>query len=141
MLDEPTTVVWGSEAAAPLFAAVAAPVLRHLGIAPADLPSVQLVRTAEPAVPAAGSPPPPLAAPLMEPDAAEPVMPDLAGRSLRQALVLLAGYDLEVSVVGRGMVVRQTPLPGAAVAAGSACRLELAPPGGGAAPAARGTPS
>ena len=31
LLDEPKTVVWGSEAAAPLFAAVAAPALRHLG--------------------------------------------------------------------------------------------------------------
>jgi cell division protein FtsI (penicillin-binding protein 3) len=141
MLDEPKTVAWGSEAAAPLFAAVAAPVLRHLGIPPADLPSVQLVRAAEPAVPDAGPPLPPLAAPLMEPDAAEPVMPDLAGRSLRQALVLLAGYDLEVSVVGRGMVVRQTPPPGAAVPAGSACRLELAPPGERASPAAGGMPS
>src|SRR5262249_62201408 len=46
MLDEPKTVAWGSEAAAPVFAAVAAPILRHLGLSPSDLPSVQLVRTA-----------------------------------------------------------------------------------------------
>jgi cell division protein FtsI (penicillin-binding protein 3) len=142
MLDEPKTVAWGSEAAAPLFAAVAAPALRQLGIPPADLPSVQIVRTAaEPAAPDPGSPLVPLIAPLMEPDAAEPLMPDLAGRSLRQALGLLAGYDVEVSVVGRGMVVRQTPPPGAPMAAGSFCRIELAPPGGVAVPAAKETPA
>ncbi|HEV8675228.1 MAG TPA: penicillin-binding transpeptidase domain-containing protein [Methylomirabilota bacterium] len=126
MLDEPKTVAWGSEAAAPIFAAVAGPALRYLGIPPADVPSVPLLRAA--AEPAAVS------VPLTAADGAEAVMPDLVGRSLRQALTLLAGYDVEVAIAGRGVVVRQTPAPGAALAPGAFCRLELAPP----ATAARG---
>ena len=47
LLDEPKTVVWGSEAAAPIFAAVAAPVLRHLDVTPTEaVPAVQIVRAA-----------------------------------------------------------------------------------------------
>ena len=50
-------------------------------------------------------------APLVAPETGEPTMPDLAGRSLRQALALLAGYDLDLEVVGRGLVVGQAPSP------------------------------
>ena len=39
LLDEPKTVAWGSEVAAPLFAAVAAPALRYLGVPPTNQPS------------------------------------------------------------------------------------------------------
>ncbi len=125
LLDEPKTVVWGSEAAAPIFAAVAAPVLRHLDVPPSDsVTAVQIVRGG-PADRAPDSP----AAPGLEPSPGQdPVMPDLTGRSLRQALGALAALDVEVSVSGRGLVVRQSPAPGTAVGPGVFCRLELAPP-------------
>ena len=55
--------------------------------------------------------------------------PDLTGKSLRQALTLLGPLELDVAVAGRGVVVRQTPAPGTALAPGASCRLELAPPG------------
>ena len=58
----------------------------------------------------------------------EGMMPDLTGKSLRQALALLGALDLDVAVVGRGVVVRQRPEPGAALVPGMPCRLELAPP-------------
>ena len=125
LLDEPKTVVWGSEAAAPIFAAVAGPVLRHLDVAPTEaVPPVQIVRAAgrdaerePPAEPAAG----------MSPDG-EALMPDLTGKSLRQALALLGALDVDVAVAGRGLVVRQTPAPGTPLGPGASCRLELAPP-------------
>jgi cell division protein FtsI (penicillin-binding protein 3) len=125
LLDEPKTVVWGSEAAAPIFAAVAAPVLRHLDVAPTEsVPSVQIVRASgrdaerePPADPAAG----------MSPDG-EALMPDLTGKSLRQALALLGALDVNVAVAGRGIVIRQTPSPGTPLSSGASCRLELAPP-------------
>jgi cell division protein FtsI (penicillin-binding protein 3) len=125
LLDEPKTVVWGSEAAAPIFAAVAAPVLRHLDVTPTEaVPAVQIVRAAgrdaereRPVEPAAGMP-----------ADGEAVMPDLAGKSLRQALALLGTLDVDVTVAGRGVVVRQTPAPGTPLAPGGSCRLELAPP-------------
>ena len=125
LLDEPKTVVWGSEAAAPIFAAVAAPVLRHLDVAPTDgapaipiVPMPSRVTEREPvAEPGAG----------MSPDG-ELVMPDLSGKSLRQALALLGGLGVDVAVEGRGVVVRQAPAPGTPLTAGVTCRLELAPP-------------
>jgi cell division protein FtsI (penicillin-binding protein 3) len=128
LLDEPKTVVWGSEAAAPIFAAVAAPILRHLDVPPTEgVSAIQIVRggdrDAEPA-------------PAAEPDAGIPtegdaVMPDLAGKSLRQALALLGPLAVDVTVAGRGIVVRQTPPPGTPLGPGAACRLELAPPTAG----------
>jgi cell division protein FtsI (penicillin-binding protein 3) len=125
LLDEPKTVVWGSEAAAPIFAAVAGPVLRHLDVTPTEaVPAIQIVRSTgrdaerePPTEPAAG----------MSPDG-EAVMPDLAGKSLRQALALLGALDVDVVVSGRGVVVRQTPAPGTPLGSGASCRLELAPP-------------
>jgi cell division protein FtsI (penicillin-binding protein 3) len=124
LLDEPKTAVWGSEAAAPIFAAVAAPVLRHLDVTPTEaVPPIQIVRAVgrdaerEPGEPSAGP----------SPDG-EAMMPDLTGKSLRQALALLGALDVDVAVAGRGVVVRQTPAPGTPLAPGTPCRLELAPP-------------
>jgi cell division protein FtsI (penicillin-binding protein 3) len=125
LLDEPKTVVWGSEAAAPIFAAVAAPALRHLDVAPTEaMPAIQIVRA-----PRREADPEPPAAPSagVSPNG-EAMMPDLTGKSLRQALALLGALDVDVAVAGRGIVVRQTPAPGTALAPGAPCRLELAPP-------------
>jgi PASTA domain len=58
----------------------------------------------------------------------EAVMPDLTGKSLRQALAALGALNLDVAVEGRGVVVRQTPPAGTPLAAGMSCRLELLPP-------------
>ena len=125
LLDEPKTVAWGSEAAAPIFAAVARQALRHLEVPPGEsAPQLQIVRAS------ADATPPATAGPALLPEASEPVMPDLTGRSLRHALALLASFDVEVAVSGRGIVVRQTPAPGAALGAGDVCHLELAPPAG-----------
>lgn len=124
LLDEPKTVVWGSEAAAPVFAAIGRQVLRHLGIPPSDRPPLALVRgpTAE-VVPVAYAGPPGEGQEETRP------MPDLVGRGLRQALTVLAPYDVELKVSGKGFVVRQTPAPGEPLAPGTLCRLTLAPPG------------
>lgn len=123
LLDEPKTAVWGSEAAAPIFAAVASQVLRHLDVAPtAGVPAVHIVRAS------AVGPIPGLAGGEVERDPEDAVMPDLAGLSLRQALVRLAGHDVDVSVSGRGVIVRQTPATGVPLLPGALCRLELAPP-------------
>jgi len=137
MLDEPKNEKWGSEAAAPIFAAIGRAALRHLQVSPRDSAPVQIVRgeggaTAEPAVAsfgAAGS----LRA-LVRPAAFTPVaegarlMPALVGLSLRHAMEALAPLGVPVEITGRGVVVAQSPPPGAALPDGMPCRLTLASP-------------
>ncbi len=50
-------------------------------------------------------------------------MPDLRGKTKRQALALLSPLGLRVQFRGRGLIRGQSPLPGAGVGAGSSCDL------------------
>jgi len=59
-------------------------------------------------------------------------MPDLGGKTLRQALGVLEPLGVEVRLAGQGRVVRQTPAPGEPLAPGAVARLTLThAPGGG----------
>jgi cell division protein FtsI (penicillin-binding protein 3) len=120
MLDEPKNEKWGSEAAAPIFAAIGGEVLRYLDVAPGDVQPMQIV-TGAPEAPTT-----PATAPV-EAGADERVMPDLRGKTLRQALATLASLGMHVDVRGRGRVVAQTPPPLAPLERGPTARLELAP--------------
>jgi cell division protein FtsI (penicillin-binding protein 3) len=143
LLDEPENERWGSEAAAPIFSAVGAELLRHLGVPPRDALPVQLVtgsprrlprdpsswtrdapRRAEEVM--SGAPRIQLTGGLPAPETGA-VMPSLAGRTLRHALAILAGPGIGVEIRGRGIVVGQTPPPGTPLASGMTARLELAP--------------
>jgi beta-lactam-binding protein with PASTA domain len=58
-------------------------------------------------------------------------MPDLRGRSAREAATLAARRGLIVELKGSGRVVSQSPEPGAEIEAGMTCSLRLsrgAPP-------------
>jgi cell division protein FtsI (penicillin-binding protein 3) len=126
VLDEPRNERWGSEAAAPVFAAIGREILRYLDVPPRDTPPVHVV-TGPGAEPAPG-----LRVQLVSTAArAEeepPRMPDLRGRTLRQALAALAPLGARVAVAGRGVVRQQTPAPGVPLGPGAAIRLGLAPP-------------
>jgi cell division protein FtsI (penicillin-binding protein 3) len=124
MLDEPRNEKWGSEAAAPIFAAIAAPVLRHLEILPRDAPPVQIVAGA-PAESAAGGHGRTAAVAMEAAEAAAGVMPDLRGSTLRQALTALTPRGVRVEVAGRGRVVHQAPAPGDPLDADAVARLVL----------------
>jgi len=144
LLDEPKNEKWGSEAAAPMFAAIGREALRYLNVPPRDSSPVPIVRgeivAAASAGPRAGGPAEQPGAPALavglapEPPApvgdAQTVMPRLAGLSLRQAMEALAPFDVRLEITGRGVVTGQTPLPGAPLVAGAMCRLQLAPPAG-----------
>jgi cell division protein FtsI (penicillin-binding protein 3) len=122
MLDEPRNEKWGSEAAAPIFAAIGREVLRYLEVAPRDTPPVQIVTgPAE----VHGSPVRLVGAAIQEPGLPEHTMPDLRGQSLRQALGTLAVLGMEVRVNGRGRVTDQRPEPGAEVEPGTVAVLRL----------------
>ncbi len=147
LLDEPKNEKWGSEAAAPIFSAIGREVLRYLNVAPRDSSPVPIVRgemaSAAPsptrtgtgaggpsaldvaAVPAGVAEAAPVPAP-----AADPVMPRLAGLSLRQAMETLAPHGVRLEITGRGVVTSQLPLPGAPLPPGTVCRLQLAPAAG-----------
>lgn len=51
-------------------------------------------------------------------------VPDLAGKSLREAVQDLVQANLKVKVVGSGVVGNQSPLPGTLVAYGTICEIE-----------------
>jgi cell division protein FtsI (penicillin-binding protein 3) len=114
----------GGDVAAPLFARIAEPVLRHLAVPP-DEPSRHLravVAAPEGALPAAWRPEPP---PPREDDAPPGRMPDLRGRSARDAAVAAARRGLIVELEGSGRVLAQSPEPGTEIEPGHACLLVL----------------
>ena len=137
MLDEPKNEKWGSEAAAPIFAAIAREALRSLNVPPRDTSPVPIVRGEMAAAPSpgllAGAPVRPVGLGVA-PDGAA-LMPRLAGLSLRQAMEALAPFDVGLEVSGRGIVIAQSPAADAPLGPGTVCRLTLASPA--ARPAAR----
>jgi cell division protein FtsI (penicillin-binding protein 3) len=124
MLDEPKNERWGSEAAAPIFSAIGAEVLRYLDVPPRDAAPLSIVTgpTEAPAgrVRLAG-------AVAADPSPEGRVMPDLRGRTLRQALATLAPLDVTVKVAGGGRVVtEQAPTAGETLDGPAGVRLTLA---------------
>ncbi len=61
------------------------------------------------------------------PDSTAGRMPELAGLSVRAALRRLAMLGARVTIEGAGLVVRQSPEPGAPLAPGATCRLWCEP--------------
>ncbi len=136
MLDEPKNEKWGSEAAAPIFAAIGREALRYLNVPPRDTSPVPLERGEVIAAlpPANARPGDSLDAPRMGTwslelaEDASAVMPRVERLSLRQAMETLAPFDVRIEVNGRGLVQGQSPGPGAPLTPGTVCRLTLASP-------------
>jgi len=117
----------GGDVAAPLFARVADEVLRCLAVPPDDASRVlrAVAVTPETVVPAAYRPQPVREAPP-PPAPDEPgLMPDLRGRSAREAAIAAARRGLVVELRGSGQVVAQTPEPGVEIEPGNTCTLTL----------------
>jgi cell division protein FtsI (penicillin-binding protein 3) len=117
--------------AAPVFARVAEAALRYRAVAPDD--TARVLRASTPLetgmVPAAYHPEP-AAAPVEEGEPA--LMPDLRGRSAREAAIVAARRGLIVELHGSGRVVSQSPEPGTEIEAGNTCVLTLGREPGGA---------
>jgi cell division protein FtsI (penicillin-binding protein 3) len=121
----------GGDVAAPVFARVAEAALRYRAIAPDD--GARVLRASAPPegplVPVAYRPEPVPA----EEDEQEPgLMPDLRGRSAREAAIVAARRGLIVELHGSGTVVAQSPEPGTGIEAGNPCVLTLGREPGGA---------
>src|SRR5207245_11662142 len=82
LLDEPKTEKWGSQAVAPIFAAIAGPVLRYLDVPPHDATPIQIVTG--PGADAAAAARVRLVATdhLTEAELSAGLMPDVRGRTL-----------------------------------------------------------
>jgi cell division protein FtsI (penicillin-binding protein 3) len=114
----------GGDVAAPVFARVAEAALRYRAVAPDD--AARVLRASTPVetgiVPAAYHPEP--AGAVV--DEGEPsLMPDLRGRSAREAAIVAARRGLIVELHGSGRVVSQSPEPGTEIEAGNTCVLAL----------------
>jgi cell division protein FtsI (penicillin-binding protein 3) len=128
MLDEPKNERWGSEAAAPIFSAIGREILRYLEVPPRDAQPVQIV----------AGPPADNALSVRLVSTAEGVdvdgtrrMPDLSGKTLRQALAVLEPFGVEVRLAGHGRIVRQAPAAGEALGPGAVAQLTLTNATGG----------
>ena len=137
VVDEPKGRTYGGEVAAPVFSAIGADTLRILREPSAPVgttrPSVLMADLAEGAAASALSARlhaddvvPASKRPERESDAEDRV-PDLSGRSAREAVRLLAARGLAAHVSGTGFVVSQEPPAGAPTERGGACALVLAP--------------
>jgi cell division protein FtsI (penicillin-binding protein 3) len=116
----------GGDVAAPLFARVAEGALRVMAVPPDDPARVLRALAAPPevAVPAAYRPR--ASRPAVEPPAEEPgLMPDLRGRSAREAAIAAARRGLVVELHGSGRVLAQAPEPGSEIEPGTTCVLTL----------------
>ncbi len=115
----------GGDVAAPVFARVAEAALRYRAIAPDDAGRVLRAASAPPEsgfVTVAYRAEPPTT-PANEDEPA--LMPDLRGRSAREAAIVAARRGLIVELHGSGRVVAQSPEPGTEIEAGNPCVLTL----------------
>ena len=110
----------GGDVAAPVFARVALPVLRYLRVPPDEGGLSMPSATTMPALRK-----PARARPLLRTVGGIPVVPDLSGESLRDALALLARSGLTARVQGTGRVVRQEPTAGEVLPEGGVVRVLL----------------
>ena len=121
LIDEPSTSSYGGVVAAPVFRAIAAAVLKRLGVEP---PAPTVVARAPRAVPAT-----PRGKPASR-EAATPAnaeTPSFLGLSLREALARAQASGWQVRVTGTGYVAAQEPMPGTPLLSVHQLALRLAP--------------
>jgi membrane peptidoglycan carboxypeptidase len=117
----------GGDVAAPLFARVAEGALRILAVPPDDPGRVlrAVTTTPETFLPVAYRPQGPARPAVLPPDDEPGLMPNLRGRSAREAAIAAARRGLVVELHGSGHVIGQIPEPGAEIEPGNTCVLTL----------------
>jgi cell division protein FtsI (penicillin-binding protein 3) len=112
--------------AAPIFQRIADDALRYLGVAPNVNPAPPVIvqpRRAQQA--AAPHPIEPQVVPVTNTENGVVVLPDLRGYGAREAIHELARLGLTPRVRGSGVVVEQSPEPGAPLEPGTTCTIVL----------------
>jgi membrane peptidoglycan carboxypeptidase len=116
MVDTPTVGSrYGGTVAAPIFKRIAEAALQYAGVPPSINPMPPIVMPADrsvlPEQPTRAS----AAVPMLTTEDGRPVMPDLRGQTLRDAVKITHALGLEMTTDGDGVVIFQTPLPGTVI--------------------------
>jgi cell division protein FtsI (penicillin-binding protein 3) len=134
VVDEPRGKTYGGDVAAPVFAQIGAEVMRLLRVAPqrpdgarspilvTDLSAGAAAASVGAQLAAAGVVP---ASNRSGPETDEDALPDLTGRTARDAVRLLAIHGVAARLQGSGFVVSQDPPAGAPASRGTTCALVL----------------
>lgn len=124
----------GNMVAAPVFRRVTEETLRYLGrLRRSGGPQSVGSATVRPQATTSGALVLPASTPSTQGDAgatAGPVTPSVMGLTARRALATMATQNIEVDVVGAGLVVRQVPAAGEPLGSDRRVRIELEPGGG-----------
>ena len=154
-IDEPIGAHHGGDVAAPVFARVVTETLRTLGVPPEDDPNAHVAgdahvyaqpdspkdktkvaqnETAAPVNSEANAIRPAISDARIAPDNSASkadgnnVMPNLAGKTIREVVALCAAQGLKVKPSGEGVVTLQNPSPGAFIAQDAICIVKLSKP-------------
>ncbi len=142
VVDEPRGKTYGGDVAAPVFSLIGADVMRILRVAPdrpaggrsavitADLSAGAAAVSVGAQLAAAGVVP---ASNRSGSETDEDAVPDLAGKSARDAVRLLATRGIAARLQGSGFVISQDPPAGTPLSRGTTCALVLSPTPGRAA--------
>ena len=120
---------YGGTVAAPIFQRIASAGLRLYGVPhsinPAPPVLVASSVTAPLQQPVSGPPEPPMLVPAATPATDTTAFPDVRGMSARDAVRILARVGVTARLHGAGMVIEQTPEPGAPIQSGIVSTLRL----------------
>jgi cell division protein FtsI (penicillin-binding protein 3) len=130
VVDEPLINHTGGVVAAPVFRRIADRSLRYLGEMPSRVAATSPVNLPAPATSAAPAAPPVATESDIDvivpsprtPRPSERVVPDLSGKTLRDALAMVGSAGLALAAEGAGRSVRQDPGAGEIVAVGTQVR-------------------
>ena len=126
VIDRPRVArAYGGTIAAPVFKRIAEAALQQVGVAPTLNPAPPIISASNRTVQHAAPPPVPAQQPRIVRVDGRPVMPDLRGLSMREAIRLANEIGVFMKTEGDGMVVTQTPLPGEFVEHGRSGTLQL----------------
>ncbi len=124
VIDDPVGAYYGGEIAAPVFGEIMNQVMRYLTIRPHNAAELASVPAARPSQPAPAKQP---VAPAVKPGPGKVAVPNVLGRSMRDAGDILTGAGLVFVPAGSGVAVRQTVPPNSVVNPGTEVTVYFEP--------------
>ena len=128
VIDEPEGTQYGGEVAAPVFKACAEKTLNYMGVPPKSIlvkggPDRLKTRTVK-----KGFKKQNIKEFIVPVKSKKFVMPDLMGLSMRQALKVLHGSNIDIKITGSGRAIKQSVRPGRSVSDGDKCWIQFQQP-------------